>query len=147
MSDNTPLVPNAETWRTDSPPFGKRPIWQYVWLQGSCWHSGEYWFRQGWGTAGIRTNTAKDGYLGYRDEDIARICRDNDIDYETAKVVGWLPMTPPALLAPIEREALAPCEDGEWGTAQGIDARERQDAAGGLIGEADESPVAESDAP
>lgn len=105
----------ADAWRTDSPPFGKRPIWQFVWLQGEQYHSGQTWFRQGWGTAGIRTNDAEDGMLGFRRSDIERICRDNDIQPESVVVVGWLPMSPPALLEEVERKALAPCDDGEWG--------------------------------
>lgn len=120
-------IPNADAWRTDSPPFGKRPIWQYVWLQGECYHSGTTWFRQGWGTAGIRTNDADDGCLGYRRSDIERICRDNDIDPVSVDVVGWLPMAPPALLSGEMRPRLAPCDDGEY-SAQAIEARQRQDA-------------------
>lgn len=104
----------AKEWRTDSPPYGKRPIWQYVWLQGSQWHSDHNWARSGWGTAGIRLNDSPDGLLGYRRADIERICRDNGIDIETAKVVGWLPMTAPAPMPPEDRPALAPCDDGEW---------------------------------
>lgn len=111
-------------WRTDSPSFGRRPIWQYVWLQGRCDHSGHGWFRQGWGTAGIRTTDAPDGLLGYRRSDIERICRDNDIDIESVRLVGWLPMVPPALLTLEEQPPLAPCDDGEWS----ISYRESQDA-------------------
>lgn len=107
-------APGASTWRTDSPPFGQRPIWQFVWLQGECYHSGTTWFRQGWGTAAIRTNDAADGLKGYRRADIERICLDNDIDPTTVDVVGWLPMQLPALLSVEVRPALAPCDDGEW---------------------------------
>lgn len=107
-------ISSADHWRTDSPPFGKRPIWQYVWLQGETYHSGHTWFRQGWGTAAIRTNGAEDGLLGYRRADIERICRDNDMLVGSVSVVGWLPMTPPALLQEEERPRLPPCDDGEW---------------------------------
>lgn len=107
---------DVQAWRTDSPPFGKRPIWQYVFLQGSSDHMGDGmpWARAGWGTAAIRTNDAEDGLLGYRRSDIERICKDSDIDIWTAKLVGWLPMTPPALLTEQDRPALAKCDDGEY---------------------------------
>ena len=108
-------VLSAKAWRLDSPPFGKRPIWQFVWLQGECEHDGDAWFRQGWGTATIRTNDSPDGMLGYRKADIERICRDNDIDLWTARVVAWLPMTPPAMLNSGMRLQLAKSDDGEWG--------------------------------
>ena len=117
-------VPSADTWRTDSPPYGDRPIWQYVFLQGSSDHMGDGmpWARSGWGTAAVRTNDHADGLLGYRKSDIERICKDNDIDLWTVKLVGWLPMQPPALLTDQPRPALAPCDDGEW-SAQAIEAR------------------------
>jgi hypothetical protein len=114
LSQAQPSVPNADAWRTDSPPFGKRPIWQYIWVQGEKYHSGTTWFRQGWGTAAIRTNDAEDGFQGYRRSDIERICRDNDIEPCSADVVGWLPMTPPALLRDETRPRLAPSDDGEY---------------------------------
>lgn len=111
-----PSIPSADAWRTDSPPYGKRPIWQYVFLQGSSDHMGDGmpWARAGWGTAAIRPNDHPDGLLGYRRSDIERICRDNDIDLWTATLVGWLPMLPPALLTEQERPALAPCDDGAY---------------------------------
>ena len=109
-------IPNADEWRTDSPDFGQRPIWQYVFLQGSSehTHSCRPWARCGWGTATIRPVSAPDSLLGYRKSDIERICRDNDIDLWTAKLVGWLPAVPPALLTDCDRPALEPCADGEW---------------------------------
>lgn len=107
-------IPSADTWRLDSPPYGKRPIWQYVWLQGEKEHSGDLWFRQGWGTATIRPNEAPDSLLGYRRADIERICRDYGIDLWSARVVAWLPMLPPAALNAGMRPALAPCDDGAW---------------------------------
>jgi hypothetical protein len=101
-------------WRTDSPPFGKRPIWQYVWVQGEKYHSGTTWFRQGWGTAAIRINDAEDGFQGFRRSDIERICLDNDMAIESAEVVGWLPMMPPAPLREQTLPRLRPSDDGEW---------------------------------
>lgn len=95
---------SADAWRTDSLPFDKRPIWQFVWVQGECYHSGPTWFRQGWGTAAIRPDDAEDAFQGYRASDIQRICDDNDIAFITAEVVGWLPMVPPALLEQEERK-------------------------------------------
>jgi hypothetical protein len=135
-------IPSADAWRTDSPPFGKRPIWQYVWLQGYSYHSGHYWDRQGWGTAGIRTNDAEDGLLGYRRSDIERICKDNDIDLISVRLVGWLPMTPPATLRAGERASLAPCDDGEW-AASAIEAQRAETPESGSV---HESAVAKPDA-
>lgn len=134
-------VPCAHAWRTDSPPFGKRPIWQYVFLQGECRHDGYSWSRAGWGTAGIRTNDAKDGLLGYRAADIERICKDNDIDLWSAKLVGWLPMTAPALLTENDLPALAPCDDGDW-SAQAIEAHRAE-----TLGSVHESAVPKECAP
>tara|TARA_R100000093_G_scaffold41509_2_gene21665 strand:+ start:777 stop:1241 length:465 start_codon:yes stop_codon:yes gene_type:complete len=57
--------------------------------------------------------------LGYRQSDIERICRDNDIDIWTAKVVGWLPMITPAALTEADLPPLAPCDDGEWSAQAG----------------------------
>ncbi len=115
-------IPDASAWRTDSPIYGKRPIWQYVFLQGTAYHNDGYWMRSGWGTAGIRTNDADDALLGYRRADIERICKDNDIDLYSVRLVGWLPMTPPALITCENRPALALCDDGEW-SAKAIEAR------------------------
>ncbi len=102
-------------WRTDSPPYGSRPIWQYVFIQGEQYHSGQTWARAGWGIAGIRTNDAPDGYAGYRKSDIERICSVWGMDFCLCPVVvGWLPMVPPALITESPLPALDPCDDGEW---------------------------------
>lgn len=124
-------IPSAAAWRLDSPPFGERPIWQYVWLQGEKEHSGDLWFRHGWGTAAIRPTNAPDGLFGYRRSDIERICHDNDIDLWSVRVVAWLPMQPPALLNAGMRPALAPCDDGEW-AASAIEARRAATGTGAV---------------
>jgi len=132
-------IPSA--WRTDMPDFGSTPIWQYVWLQGEKYHSGMTWFRQGWGTAAIRVGHAVDNYRGYRKADIERICADNDIDFALQPaIVGWLPMTPPALLSEQELPALPVRDDGEW-SAQAIEARRAE-----TLGSVHES-VVRQDAP
>lgn len=104
----------ADEWRTDNPPFGKRPVYQYVLLQGSCHHDGRDWFRQGWGTAGIRPHSDPEALHGYRRSDVERIAKDYDIDIETVRVVGWLPACPPAPFREEPRDAVPPSDDGEW---------------------------------
>lgn len=136
-------IPSADAWRTDSPPYGKRPIWQYVFLQGSSDHMHNWmpFARAGWGTAGIRTNDSTDSLLGYRRSDIERICKDSDIDIWTVKLVGWLPMAPPALLTESDRPALAPCDDGEY-SAQAIEARSAE-----TLGSVEDESAARQGAP
>ena len=80
-------------WRTDALPFDKRPYRQFVWLSGERNHSGVRWRRDWWGVAFIRP----DG-LGYREEDIARLEEEGDMDAGTAEIYGWLPACAPAPL-------------------------------------------------
>lgn len=107
-------IANASGWRTDSPTFGKRPIYQFVFIQGEKYHSGQTWMRAGWGTATIRTTHAEDSFQGYRRADIERIARDNDMDIATVDVVGWLPASPPAPTTETLLPRLQPCDDGEF---------------------------------
>jgi hypothetical protein len=125
-------IPSADTWRTDSPPFGQSPIWQYVWVQGEKYHSGQTWFRHGWGLATIRVAHADDHYRGYRRADIETICKNYDIDFALGPViVGWLPAEPPALLEEVERPSLEPRDDGEW-AASAIEARRAATGTGAV---------------
>jgi hypothetical protein len=94
-------IPNA-AWRRDARPFEKRPYRQFVWISGERFHSDMRWRRDWWGLAFIRP----DG-LGYREEDIARLEEEGDMDAGTGEVYGWLPAIPPALL---DMEIREPCE-------------------------------------
>lgn len=95
-------------WRFDALPFDKRPTRQFVWLSGERSHSGMRWRRDHWGVAYIRP----DG-LGYREEDIARLEEEGDMDAGTGEVYGWLPAASPAYFDTDRREAItvnAPAE-------------------------------------
>jgi hypothetical protein len=100
QSPAKPSVPNAE-WRRDALPFDKRPMRQFVWLSGERFHSGLRWRRDHWGLAYIRP----DG-LGYRDEDIAQLELEGDMDAGTGEVYGWLPACKPAYF---DMEVREPC--------------------------------------
>ena len=88
-------------WRFDALPFDKRPMRQFVWLSGERYHSGVRWRRDHWGVAYIRP----DG-LGYREEDIARLELEGDMDAGTGEVYGWLPACTPAYFDMNRREAI-----------------------------------------
>ena len=128
-------VPSA--WRTDVPEFGKTPIWQHIFVQGSCYHDGGTWFRTGWGRATIRVQHSPEHFLGYKRDHIEAICREFDIDIETVRVVGWLPSRPPAPLTDETLPALPLRNDGEW-SAQAIEARRAE-----TLGSVHESAVPE----
>jgi hypothetical protein len=91
----------GEGWRFDALPFDKRPIRQFVWLSGERYHSGLRWRRDHWGLAYIRP----DG-LGYREEDIARLEEEGDMDAGTGEVYGWLPACTPAYFDMERHEAI-----------------------------------------
>ena len=87
-------------WRkiTDMPDWNDRPIYQFIRLEGECRHSGERWLRIKVGTATIE----RDGPFGYRESDIDRLCRDGDMDRETAVVTHWMPaIFPPMRLVEV----------------------------------------------
>jgi hypothetical protein len=102
-----PSVPNA-AWRFDALPFDQRPMRQFVWLSGERSHSGMRWRRDHWGLAYIRP----DG-LGYREEDIAQIEREGDMDAGTGEVYGWLPACTPAYFDMERHEAIEVNAPGE----------------------------------
>lgn len=85
-------------WRTDAPPFEERPSRQYVWISGERSHSGVRWRRDWWGLAFIRREDQPDCRLGYREEDIARLEDEGDMERGSAEIYGWLPAAPPVLL-------------------------------------------------
>lgn len=82
-------------WQTieTRPPFMEQPIRQFIRIEGSCTHHGETWARVYCGEAHIR----KDTMSGYREEDIARLCSDGDMDRHTCTVTHWMPAVFPAL--------------------------------------------------
>lgn len=100
-------------WRpTDQPapvpewqPIETRPSWdhqpcrQFIRLEGSRSHHGSNWARVYCGEAFIRKPGGDDELLQYRKDDILRLCRDGDIDVETAQVTHWMPATFPAIPA------------------------------------------------
>lgn len=76
----------------DRPDFESQPMWQFIHLKGSKFHSGGDWSRRNAGTAAIDRN----GPYGYRQSDFMRICADGDMDPMTARVTHWMPMKFPA---------------------------------------------------
>jgi hypothetical protein len=84
-------------WRkiSDRPKWDHQPIHQFIRLEGECSHSGERWARVKIGTATVE----RDGPFGYRATDIDRLCRDGDMERETAQVTHWMPAIYPALSA------------------------------------------------
>jgi hypothetical protein len=98
----TGFDPARGEWRRDALPFDKRPMRQFVWLSGERFHSGVRWRRDHWGLAYIRP----DG-IGYRDEDIAQLEQEGDMDAGTGEVYGWLPACTPAYFDMGQREGIA----------------------------------------
>lgn len=136
-------IPDA-AWRTDAPPFGASPIWQFVLVQGEEYHSGTTWFREGWGLATIRVAHAEDNYCGYRRSDIEAICENHGIGFEMGpRIVGWLPACAPAPYFGERKPALPLREDGEW-SAKAIEARRAETPA---APSQDESAVGEANSP
>ena len=82
----------SRAWRTDTPPFMSRPIYQFVLLEGFQEHSGNTWARKFAGTAMIAQGP--ESRFGYRASDIDRIQADGDMTCVT-KVLGWVPATWP----------------------------------------------------
>lgn len=86
-------------------PIETRPSWdhqpcrQFIRLEGSRSHHGSNWARVYCGEAFIRKPGGDDELLQYRKDDILRLCRDGDIDVETAQVTHWMPATFPAIPA------------------------------------------------
>jgi hypothetical protein len=82
---------------SDRPEWDHQPIRQFVMLVGSCTHHGDTWARAWAGEAFIRKPGVADEMLQYRLQDILRLCRDGDIDPETARITHWMPATFPPL--------------------------------------------------
>jgi hypothetical protein len=80
-------------WRDvlSRPPVDYQPGRQFIRIEGSTHHSGLHWARVWCGEAFIRKPGADDELLQYRRSDIERLCRDGDIDIETAQVTHWMP--------------------------------------------------------
>lgn len=89
-------------WKTASerPAWDEQPMRQFIRLEGSCTHHGDTWARVFCGEAWIRKPGTEDELLGYRKSDIERLCRDGDIDIETAEVTHWMPAIFPDLPRP-----------------------------------------------
>lgn len=82
---------------SERPEFDKRPMRQFVRIEGSRYHSGCEWHRVWCGDAFIRHDDDPDGIQGYRKADILRLCADGDMDPETVEVTHWMPAIYPPL--------------------------------------------------
>ena len=78
-------------------PWDGQPYRQWIRIEGSREHSGARWARVYCGEAFVRPPGADDEMLGYRQEDILRLCEHGDIDIETAKVTHWMPASFPGV--------------------------------------------------
>jgi hypothetical protein len=87
------LLAQVFPWRpiSERPPIMEQPGFQFIVIQGSRFHSGAHWARQWRGLATIRTPGSDDELLQYLRSDVERICRDGDIDLDTAVVTHWMP--------------------------------------------------------
>lgn len=83
----------ARQWRSieDQPEFDHRPSRHFIFLVGHREHSGGQWLRQHAGDAFIRKAGDSEELLGYRHEDIVRLCRDGDMHIHSARVTHWRP--------------------------------------------------------
>lgn len=78
-------------------PWDTQPYRQFIRLEGHREHSGARWARVYCGEAFVRPPDAPDGLMGYRLEDIKRLCQHGDIDIESAKITHWMPVTFPPI--------------------------------------------------
>lgn len=76
---------------SEQPADDQRPGRQFIIVEGSSDHSGLSWHRMHIGDAYIRKPGTDGEMLGYRKEDILRICKDGDMDPFTAMVTYWMP--------------------------------------------------------
>lgn len=78
-------------------PWDKQPGRQFIRLEGYAEHSGAKWHRIYVGDAMARRPDDPEAILGFRAEDIIRLCKDGDIDLHSAEVTHWMPAVYPAL--------------------------------------------------
>lgn len=75
----------------DRPPIDSQPCRQFIRLEGSSEHSGFTWARVHCGEAYTRKLGSDGELLQYRAADIQRLCKDGDMDVESAVVTHWMP--------------------------------------------------------